>query len=501
MVSRRRFHYEYVRGDHLDFQAIAALLRAAALPGITEIIPSYTSVLIEFDPARISRAQVQHAVARVQTAPAHIETGRLVTVPVRYDGADLPEVASRLGMPVQSVVELHSKPTYRVYALGFTPGFPFLGDVTPELRLPRRGVPHPRVPANTVAMADFQTGIYPATTPGGWHLLGQALQTVYDPHRSEPFLIHPGDRVRFVPTTGATPAAPTARRLLPTKPHYPFLRVEAAGMLDLVVDAGRFGYAHFGLARSGAIDPVSARIANGLVGNPPGAPLLEMHALGPRLGVLTAGVIATAGRGYTVQHNRALQPPGTSFAVHPGDELAFNFPSGGAAYVAIPGGIASEQFHGSVSVDMQGLIGQPLAAGDVLGSAEPRAVRPGRRSTFCFRQAPVTRVRIVPGPQYSVEAFAALLATPFTVEASSRMGVLLTGGDVPGGQIPSEGNPLGAVQITTAGKPIVLLNDRGSIGGYHKPAIVIAQDLPALSAVPPGHQVQFVAGKRHDYVL
>lgn len=501
MVSHRRFHYHYVRGDGLDFQAIAAQLRAANVPGVTEIIPSYTSVLVEFDPAVVSRAAVLRKVAQAKTARQDGATGRLVQVPVRYDGADLPAVARTLGLSVPEVIALHSKPTYRVYALGFTPGFPFLGAVPPELRLPRRGVPHPRVPANTVAMADFQTGIYPGTTPGGWHLLGQALEAVYDPHRAEPFLIHPGDQVRFVPATGNTPAQPAARRLLPKQPEHPFLAVEEAGMLDLVVDAGRFGYAHFGLARSGAQDPVSANIANGLVGNAPGTPLLEMHARGPNLRVLTAGVVATAGRGYTVWHNNVKQVSGASFAVQPGHELAFEFPRSGAAYLAIPGGIASEQFRGSASVDMQGLIGKPLATGDVLGFAAPKAVRSGRVCSFSFREVPITRIRIVPGPQYSAAAFAALLSGPFVVEASSRMGVLLAGEEVPGGQVASEANPLGAVQITTAGKPIVLLTDRGSIGGYHKPAVVLARDLPALSAVPPGSAVQFVAGRRRDYVL
>src|SRR5690606_38446593 len=108
----------------------------------------------------------------------------------------------------EDVIGLHSGAEYHVYAVGFTPGFPFMGDVDPRIRAPRLDEPRRSVPAGSVGIADGQTGVYPLTSPGGWRLLGRATENVYDPQRERPFLLEPGDRVRFVPTAGATTPAP-----------------------------------------------------------------------------------------------------------------------------------------------------------------------------------------------------------------------------------------------------------------------------------------------------
>jgi KipI family sensor histidine kinase inhibitor len=123
-------------------------------------------------------------------------------VPVRYggpDGPDLAEVAARTGHSEADVVRLHAAVEYRVFCVGFVPGFPYLGLVPEELALPRRATPRLRVPAGSVAIAGRQTGIYPADTPGGWHLIGRTDLPVWDPGREPPALLQPGARVRFVP--------------------------------------------------------------------------------------------------------------------------------------------------------------------------------------------------------------------------------------------------------------------------------------------------------------
>jgi KipI family sensor histidine kinase inhibitor len=124
-----------------------------------------------------------------------------IEIPVRYggdDGPDLEGVAGRLGLASDAVVALHAGTTYRVFMLGFAPGFAYLGTLPAELSLPRRTEPRPSVPAGSVAIAARQTGVYPVATPGGWHLIGRTEVTLWDPSAEPPARLAPGDRVRFV---------------------------------------------------------------------------------------------------------------------------------------------------------------------------------------------------------------------------------------------------------------------------------------------------------------
>ncbi len=495
----------YVRfGDGIDaganrrVHAVARALIDSAPAGVTDVVPSYASVYVEADAARLSERALDAWLApRVQAGDT--EVGRSVTVPVRYDGADLHDVARELGLEVAELVRRHVAGPYRVYALGFTPGFPFLGEVDPSIRRPRLGVPRKRVPAHGVAMAGAQTGIYPLPSPGGWRLLGTALEAVYDPHRERPFLLDPGDTVTFEPREGPTPAAPTPLELLPGEPLRPVLHVEEPGLVDLVVDAGRFMAGRFGLARSGPLDARSAALANRLVANAPGAPLLEINVRGPALRVLSDVVVAFAGWGVVPQRNGRPAPPFTTLRLRRGETLRF-LPDrlGVRGYLAVGGGIESGRFLGSASTDVRGLVGRPLRAGDVLGAARPSAARAG----FAFRpygrptgRTGETVARIVPGPQAEPAALEALTRDSFAVRFGDRMGLQLDGAGVPGGELVSEATPLGGIQITTGGRPLVLLHDRGSIGGYVKPAVVVPGDLPRLAQLRAGDRVRFVRAR------
>ena len=164
--------------------------------------PGLRSVLVQADDARagsdaLSGLARDLAAAVVDEIP--VPEGRLVEIGVRYDGEDLPEVADRLGLEAAEVVARHTAPTYTVACLGFSRGFPYLDGLDPALRLPRRDTPRARVPAGSVAIAAEQAGIYPQTSPGGWHLLGRTDVPLFDPGREPPALLAPGDRVRFVP--------------------------------------------------------------------------------------------------------------------------------------------------------------------------------------------------------------------------------------------------------------------------------------------------------------
>jgi KipI family sensor histidine kinase inhibitor len=128
-------------------------------------------------------------------------------VPVCYENSfapDLGEVANRTGLAPSEVVARHSGPSYHVYMLGFLPGFPYLGDLPRELALPRRANPRLRVPAGSVSIATTLTAIYPYESPGGWHLIGATPVRLFDPARSRPALLEPGDEVQFQPIDPAS---------------------------------------------------------------------------------------------------------------------------------------------------------------------------------------------------------------------------------------------------------------------------------------------------------
>jgi len=181
-------------------------VRAAHMAGLGAPVPAYASVLLPFDPLVLEEAAVRDMIAVALDAAGGpsmtADRTGIISVPVRYggpDGPDLAEVAARTGHSEADVVRLHASVEYRVFCVGFVPGFPYLGLVPEALALPRRATPRLHVPAGSVAIAGRQTGIYPADTPGGWHVIGRTDLPVWDPRREPPALLEPGARVRFMP--------------------------------------------------------------------------------------------------------------------------------------------------------------------------------------------------------------------------------------------------------------------------------------------------------------
>jgi KipI family sensor histidine kinase inhibitor len=203
-------------GDSIDegvnaaAHALGARLRLAR-PDAPPPVPAYASVLVAFDPGRedpsaladeLERAAAE-CLAEVGAHGAVPVPGRLLEVPVRYggeNGPDLAEVAARAGLAPADVVALHAGTEYRVFMLGFVPGFAYLGPLPRRLELPRRPTPRARVAAGSVAIAARQTAVYPISTPGGWHILGRTQLPFWDAAAEPPALLRPGDRVRFVPS-------------------------------------------------------------------------------------------------------------------------------------------------------------------------------------------------------------------------------------------------------------------------------------------------------------
>jgi KipI family sensor histidine kinase inhibitor len=180
---------------------IARDVEAAGLP-VTDVVVGYRSVMVYIDPLSERAADVEsrlHAIAE-SAAPDASAPGASIEVPVCYDGPfgpDLGDVAAFAGCSSEEVIALHLGREYRVFVVGFVPGFAYMASVDPRIAAPRRPSPRLKVPAGSVAVAAGQTGVYPAETPGGWNLIGRCPIKPYDAGRAEPFLFHPGDQVRF----------------------------------------------------------------------------------------------------------------------------------------------------------------------------------------------------------------------------------------------------------------------------------------------------------------
>jgi inhibitor of KinA len=189
----------------LRVQALARAVEAARLPGISEAVPSYCTLLVHYDPAVLSHSAVAALLDELASRPVDLTAVemRVRELPTVYGGAygpDLPEVAGLLGMPEEEVVRLHSGATYTVCLLGFAPGQPYVVGLPPRLALPRRHDPRERVPTGAVTIAN-QTNAYPMPNPTGWWWIGRTSVRLFDPRADPPTYLRPGDQMKFIPVT------------------------------------------------------------------------------------------------------------------------------------------------------------------------------------------------------------------------------------------------------------------------------------------------------------
>ena len=189
---------------------LAGQIEAAGNPAVVELVPTYRSLLVQYDPlvgdyVEMSRF-ADEMVASVADSPDSAAEPKVIELPVVYggdDGPDLEAVAEHAGLSLEEVIEIHSGVGYRVYMIGFAPGFPYLGGLDERIACPRLKTPRIRVPAGSVGIAESQTGVYPNASPGGWQLIGRTAVKLFDPNVTDangsPSLITPGSEVRFIP--------------------------------------------------------------------------------------------------------------------------------------------------------------------------------------------------------------------------------------------------------------------------------------------------------------
>lgn len=197
-------------GEHIDeavndaVNALAGKIRKHNIEGVEEMIPTFRSLLILFDPKRTSMKTLREGIEKLDLASSAEEKKekRILHIPCCYGGKygeDLLDMEKVTGLSREEIVKIHSGTDYRVYMLGFLPGFAYLGGLDERIAAPRLKTPRLSIPAGSVAIGGNQTGVYPIASPGGWRIIGSTPIEFYNPNREEPILCRAGDYIRFVP--------------------------------------------------------------------------------------------------------------------------------------------------------------------------------------------------------------------------------------------------------------------------------------------------------------
>lgn len=505
-------------------EAMRLNLAWEGLPGVVERIPGARTVLVRFDPLRTSARRLAETLEATEVNTEHVPHTREATVPVRYDGEDLDEVADLLGVSAEEVVNRHLAAEWQVAFSGFAPGFGYTVSSDPLFDVPRRPSPRTRVPAGSVALAGHFTGVYPRESPGGWQLIGHTDAVMWDIDRDPPALLSPGTLVRFERASRSVVTADTrapgrrmddgsAPAVVPMSPssasvsHGGAIEVVRPSLQLLVQDLGRFGHAALGVSASGAADRTALRDANRAVGNEPGAAVLESVG-GAVLRFRGDGVAAVTGAIGELTLTDAAGvarpvPHGEPFATVGGDELTLGHPAQGLRYViAVRGGILAPAALGSRSADtLAGLGPAPLAAGDVIhtGVDAPYPVDPHPLQRDLPASGELVELDITLGPRddwFTPAALQTLTEQEWTVTPrSDRVGIRLHG-DVPlerevSGELPSEGAVNGAIQVPPDGQPVLFLPDHPLTGGYPIIGALTDRCLDLAGQLPPGARIRF----------
>ncbi|GAB4098067.1 urea amidolyase family protein [Sinomonas halotolerans] len=512
--------------DALD--AVLALhgrLLAEPLAGQTDAVAAAETVLVTFATAAHARnaRAVLERLASSRTDAGERAASRHVAIEVVYDGEDLAEVGRLTGLGAEGVVAAHTGQVWTAAFGGFAPGFAYLVGEDSVLDVPRRTSPRTAVPAGSVALGGRFSAVYPRQSPGGWQLIGRTAAVMWDLDREHPALVRPGDTVSYTAVRESVsvrePAAAPARAAgAEPDAGRPALVVVSPGLQSLLEDLGRPGLGDLGVSAAGAADEPSARQANRLVGNPPGAAVIENLFGGLALRAVGDAVLAVTGAQTPLEvraHDGGIRRPALNapFALLDGEVLELGTPESGLrAYAAVRGGIDVPEVLGSRAADtMSGLGPAPLAAGTHLPVAEPSSAfaAVGAPEPPAVVVRPSQTLRVTLGPRedwFAPEALEALTGQEWTVtEQSNRIGVRLrpvgAGGSDGGegralersrtGELASEGAVTGSLQVPPSGHPVLFLPDHPVTGGYPVIAVVVPEDLPLAAQTPPGGRLRF----------
>ncbi|KUJ71999.1 carboxyltransferase domain-containing protein [Thiomicrospira sp. WB1] len=487
-------------------------------PGtFVNLVAAYATLWVQYRPAVTSaQALIKTIESLSQTAVSQNTTAtkeHLIEIPVCYDpafGWDLEALANTKHTSVEALVAQHTAQTYRVHAVGFSPGFAYLGQLPESLAVLRHPAPRADVPAGSVALADRQTAIYPINTPAGWQIIGRTPLdlSLNDPSNLDRFQV--GDRVRFRPISRETydqwprecKDAPLNDEATVTTNRIG-LTVQRNAFGASIQDEGRLGWQSKGLAPSGAMDKGAFYAANRLLAQPLHYAALEIPMGGCELKAETTLYAVVTGADLDFRINDVPHPRYQPFVVQPGDRLSWTHPRQGLfAYLGVWGGWQTPKWFDSRSVTLREQIGQALKTGDALAIApqDPGPITTQELPPGCMMQNTTSPLvlRFIPGFQwrdFDHAARQAFLNQAFQVSSQSgRVATRLQAHlpiEVPYHKMLSEPMADGSIQIPPSGEPIAMQADRPTIGGYPKVGALLPQDLYRLAQAQPGSMVRF----------
>ena len=486
--------------------ALFDTLQQAALPGIDELVPAARTVLVHFSPWFTSARRLVSAIAALPVAAGAGRSVPQISVAVRYDGEDLPELAEQLGISAAELIDAHRSQCWKVAFTGFAPGFAYMVSPGWPWQVPRRATPRTRIPAGSLGLAGEFSGIYPQASPGGWQLIGTTDTPMWDIARRPPALLQPGAEVRFVADAGRQVISlPPAAEPTPVANADAALTIISPGLQTLWQDGGRRGQAKMGVSESGAMDKAAWRNANRLVGNAAQTPALEIACGGFAARAERDLVLAVTGADCALTLNAAHPLPlHQPFAMRAGDVLRFGPARRGVrSYLAVRGVSAPAPVLASTAFDTLAQVGPaPLRAGERIG-LDPQAKPDSVALSVPLRELPapgeIVTLDIIAGPRtdwFNDSAQRLLTTQVWQVTAqSNRIGLRLAGERAltrsRQQELPSEGTCAGAIQVPASGQPVLFLNDHPLTGGYPVIAAVAPHHLDLAGQIPPGCGIRF----------
>ena len=447
---------------------------------------------------------------------------------------DLEDFLKAKNLNLSQLIKAHTTREYPLYFYGFQPGFMYLGGLNPDLHHPRKSVPAQSVPAGSVAIGGAQTGIYPNTAPGGWHVIGRCPLILFDPLEPEPCLAKPGDLIKFVPINNdefqvylseSQTASHKARTQQRAKIKFGQIEVLKSGIYSSIQDAGRFGHAALGVPQSGAIDQESYRLANELLGNGADFAAVEITFGGAALKFQSATIIAITGADYSPVINQLKVAMNEPIAVNSGDVLSFGQRNWGVrSYLGVLGGVQSPKIMDSRSQYQTITPEFTLTKGTLIPipliDIKDRSILKTHRleinkddqikamgesiahlgdissimGTKAFETDESLELEVLIGPEYHrlQKQEKDKLRGTFTLGRNDRMGYLLqekVSNKLQG--IHTSGVLPGTVQLTPGGQIIILMNDGQTTGGYPRIFQLTDKAKALLSQCAQGQKIKF----------